>query len=345
MNETRIVGYSENSRQAWDAYVQSSPCATFFHLSGWKECVEGTFGYKQRYLYAKKEGKVCGILPLFLIKGLLSGKALVSSPFSVYGGVCADNEEVAKLLLEEAERITREEDANYLELRNKLASSNGLPTKDLYATFIKELPKNKEDCLEQTPRKSRAACRKGLSLGLESKVGIELLKEFYNIYAVSVRNLGSPVFPFSFLENLAREFKGNVTVLSVTYKNKAIASVLAFLFKDTVMPYYAGALPEYFKLQPNNVMYLKLMEYGVEKGYRYFDFGRSKKGTGSYDFKEFFGFTAQPLHYQYYLNKIDTLPDTSSVSPKVKFAVEAWKRLPVWITKAVGPRVIKLTPP
>lgn len=345
MSEIRIIKFSEDKREEWDSYVNTNPNGTFFHLSGWKSALEKAFGYKSHYIYAESDGKICGILPLFLIKNLLSGKALVSLPFSVYGGVYADNEEIAKLLLREAERITKEEDANYLELRNKIASTNGMPTRDIYATFIKELPKDKKDCLEKMPRKSRAACRKGLSFGLEARVGIDLLREFYQIYAVSVRNLGSPVFPFSFLENLAHEFKENTTVLSVTYENKPIASVFTFLYKDTVMPYYAGALPQYFKYQPNNVMYLKLMEYGVENGFRYFDFGRSKKGTGSYDFKAFFGFEPQTLYYQYYLNKINALPDASSLNPKVSLAVQVWKRLPVWLTKIIGPRIIALTPP
>lgn len=345
MENIRIKQYTEDKSNAWDEYVQNSSTATFFHQTGWKNALEKTFGYQARYIYAESEGRIRGVLPLFLVKNLLSGKALVSLPFGVYGGVCADNEEAAKLLIAEAERITKEENANYLELRHKTAPTNGMPVKELYATFIKELPKDKKDCLEQIPRKCRAACRKGLSLGLEAKAGSELLKEFYDIYAVSVRNLGSPVFPFRFLENLAREFPGKMTVLSVTYRGRPIAAVLTFLYKDTIMPYYAGALPRYFKYQPNNVMYLKLMEYGVERGYRYFDFGRSKKGTGSYDFKEFFGFEAQALHYQYYLNKINELPDTSSVSPKVQLAVQAWKRMPVWMTKIVGPKIIKITPP
>jgi len=124
-----------------------------------------------------------------------------------------------------------------------------------------------------------------------------------------------------------------------------IAGVLSFLHKSTIMPYYGGALLEYFKYQPNNYMYLKLMEWAVEKEFKYFDFGRSKKGTGSYKFKELQGFVARPLHYQYCFNTIRKIPDTSSMSPKVKFVSNAWKKLPVWATKLVGPKVIGLTPP
>ena len=95
----------------------------------------------------------------------------------------------------------------------------------------------------------------------------------------------------------------------------------------------------------HSVMYLKLMEYGVEHGYRYFDFGRSKKGTGSYHFKELHGFTPQPLYYQYYLNTADKIPDISPKNPKMQLAIKAWQKMPVWMTKIVGPVVSRLTPP
>ena len=136
-----------------------------------------------------------------------------------------------------------------------------------------------------------------------------------------------------------------MTVLLVTHNNKEIAGVLTFLYKDTVLPYYGGALDGHLKMQPNNFMYLKLMEYGVEKGYKYFDFGRSKKGVGSYSFKKNQGFTPELLSYQYYLNSIDSIPDVSPMNPKIQLAIKVWKKLPVWVTKIIGPKIIRLTPP
>lgn len=335
----------EKDRQEWDEYVQNHPQSTFFHLSGWKNAIEKTFGYKPYYFFAKKEGKIRAILPLFFLQSLLGGKAMVSLPFAVYGGVCADDLAATDFILEEANKITKERKAGYMELRQISTLKTDLPTKDLYVTFIKELPSTKEECLERFPRKARASARKGISSGLETQTGLQFLKDFYHIYAVSVRNLGSPVFSFSFLKNILQEFPKNTDVLMVQYNHKPIAGVLSFFFKDTVLPYFGGSLPEYWEYQPNNFMYLKLMEYGVEKGYRYFDFGRSKKGTGSYDFKVNQGFDAQPLFYQYCLNTIPAMPDTSSLNPKLGLAIKVWKRLPVWLTKVLGPKVVKMTPP
>ena len=341
----KIENLKDEQRGLWDDYVDKHSQGTFFHLSGWKYVLEKTFGYQSFYLLATKESKVCGILPLFVVKSLLGGKALISLPFAVYGGICSDNEEVAKLLIKEAEKITKKSGSNYLELRHIKQSNLDMPYKNLYYTFIKELPQQKEKCLANLPRKARASARKGIKSGLTSEFGINLVKEFYNIYAVSVRNLGSPVFSFQFLNNILNEFEKYSTILLTKYQEKAIAGVFTFLYKESILPYFGGALPQYFELQPNNFMYLKLMEYGVQSNCKYFDFGRSKKETGPYYFKKNQGFEPQLLFYEYYLNNIETMPDVSPLNPKVQIAVKIWKKLPVWLTKIIGPKIVKLTPP
>jgi FemAB-related protein (PEP-CTERM system-associated) len=341
----KIKNLSNGKGKAWDRYVGLSFGGTFFHLSGWLKVLKETFGYEPCYLYAESEGEIRGVLPLFFIDNFLSGKALVSLPFGVYGGICADDDHVRQCLLKEAIRITGEKQAKYLELRHLENPLKDLKNKDLYATFIKELPHKPEDCLKGLPRKARAAARKSLSFNLKAEYGRHYLKDFYNIYALSMRNLGSPVFPYSYLENLVKAFKNNIVVSRIQFNKKTIAGVFSFRYKDTLIPYYAGSSHKAFKYQPNNFMYLKLMEYGVEHGYRYFDFGRSKKGTGSYHFKELHGFEPKPLHYQYYLNNGAKMPDINPKNPKLQLMIKTWQRLPVWATKVIGPTVSKLTPP
>lgn len=330
-----------DKKNEWDTYVRNSPNANFFHLSGWKNVLAGTYGYKPYYIYAEENKQIRGILPLFIMKNLSFKKIAVSVPFGVYGGICADNDTAGKLLLDKAKQITKEENAQYLELKNTADNGNGLLTKDLYVTFIKELPEDKTMCLKDQPRKTRAASRKAIDSGLKEEIGIHLLKECYDIYAVSVRNLGSPVVPFGFFKRIADEFKDMTTVLSVKLGKKTIASVLVFLYKDTVMPYYGGSLSGFSRFQPNNFMYLRLMEHGVDLGYRFFDFGRSKKETGSYKFKVLQGFSPTPLYYQYFLNTAKEIPNVSPANPKYSIAIEIWKKTPLFLTKIAGPALVK----
>ncbi|MCK4273141.1 FemAB family PEP-CTERM system-associated protein [bacterium] len=340
----KVLRLNEEQENRWDDYVKNTPQATFFHLVGWKHTVERTFGHRAYYLYIMDGGSIRGILPLFLVRTPLIGRALISIPYAVYGGACADDEKTTHILLKEAKDLAEDLGVSHLELRHLYANDFSLPTKDLYTTFIKELPRDPQDCLKSLPRKARAAARSGLAHGLVAEMGLSQMSTFYKLHAINVRRLGSPVMPFKWFENLLAEFAPHVNVLSVRYKKKIVAAVLTFFFRDTVMPYHSGSLKEYAQYQINNVMYLRLMEYGSERGYRYFDFGRSRHNTGSYHFKKHQGFKPRPLHYQYYLRHGKELPDLNPSNPTFSIPQRIWPRLPLWATQLLGPRVIKYIP-
>ena len=329
----------------WDSYVQSSASGTFFHLTGWKRVVEKTFGFRPVYRCACDGGKVRGILPLFVAPVLPFGRCLLSVPFAVYGGICADDEETAKALFSDARELLDRFRGKYLELRHVKPSALSLPAKDLYATFRRPIFDTDEANLNAIPRKERAEIRKGKKNGLASVVGgKELLNGFFDTYASSVHNLGSPVFPKALFRNLLDEFGERCRILSVFKDGKILSGVMSFFFKDQVMPYYGGALRESFSLSVNDVMYWDLMCHGREHGYKVFDFGRSKKETGPYRFKEHWGFVPEPLAYEYYLPGNAPMPNVSPSNPKFARAISIWKGLPLELTKRIGPPLSKYFP-
>jgi hypothetical protein len=130
----------------------------------------------------------------------------------------------------------------------------------------------------------------------------------------------------------------------VEYEGKAIAGVLVFFYKKQVLPYYGGALKECSHLSPSDFMYWQLMRYGAAHGYRIFDFGRSKQGTGSFNFKRHWGFEPRPLPYVYYPIKSQLIPDTSSLNPNLQWAIRIWRNLPLKLTMALGPRIVRHLP-
>lgn len=331
-------------RKGWDAFVKNHPKSTFFHLAGWKDIVETSFNHKPHYFIAEEKEKIKGVFPLFHVKSLLFGNFLVSVPFVVYGGICADNSEVYNLLLEEGKKLARQLGVDYLELRNLEQNEYNLPIKDLYVTFRREIFEDIDENMSVIPRKQRRMIRVGINNGCQSKIGKEHLKEFYDIYAHSLRNLGTPVFPYSLFKNIMRVFDDACKILSVWHQGRMVAAVMTFFFKDIVMPYYGGALRDSFRYAVNDFMYWELMKYGCENGYKTFDFGRSKRGTGSYDFKRHWGFEPEPLPYQYYMVKQKETPNLSPLNPKFKPLISLWKRMPLPITKAIGPRIIKYIP-
>jgi len=339
-----VVQFTDDQSDAWDRFVYTQEKATFFHLIGWKRAVENVFGHRSRYLLAYENGEIQGVLPMFLIKSRLLGKFLVSTPFAVYGGICARTDKARLLLLEKAQEIAQELSVDYLVFRNLWPDASDLLANDLYVTFIKPLPTDPAECLKALPRKARAAARQGIKHGLQVEVNLERLKEHYQLHAIQMRRLGSPVMPFSWFQHLVQEFQGQSTIFSVKYGKKLVASVLVFLFRDTVLPYYSGTLQEYNRYHASNFMYLKLMEFGVENGYKNFDFGRSRKGTGPYSFKKHQGFDPQPLCYQYYLHRADKIPNVNPSNPKFDVPKRIWQKMPLSLTKWLGPKIVRAIP-
>ncbi len=340
-----VKPFSPAVKESWDNFVSLSPSGSFFHTTAWKTVIEKSFGYSPWYFLVEHRGDIQGILPLFLVKKPFRGTVLISVPFGVYGGISADSPEAAQLLKKKGEGLTRELGADFLELRHMELQDLDLPAKDLYYTFIREIYDGEEKNMLAIPRKQRRMIRQGIKHQLKSKIGgKEFLKEFYHIYSMSLRNLGTPAFPFRFFEILLEELGEQCKILSVWYENQIAAAVMTFCYKDQLLPYYGGGLPQFLRYAVYDFMYWELMRFGWEHGYKVFDFGRSKQGTGAYAFKRHWGFEPTPLPYQYYLPNGGTIPNVSPTNPKFQPFILLWKKLPLPIANLIGPQIIKYLP-
>ena len=328
----------------WDAFAVAHPDATLFHQSAWQRAVQRTFRYKSRCLVAKRDGCVAGILPLFEVPTLPWGRALVSAPQAVYGGPIADAPDSLDALVRRAHEIGDEIGARYVEFRNTTPLP-GLPSKDLYVTFRKAILPTTEENMAAIPKNQRRSIRIAMKNGLTSEVGRdELFEPFFDLYSQSVRNLGTPVFPRQLFRNLLDEFGDDGRILVVRREGRPSAAVLTFFYRDQVLPYYGGARREDFRYAVNDFMYWSLLGYGMEQGYKVFDFGRSKKGSGSFDFKRHWGFEPTQLHYQYQLVRQQAVPDLSPRNRNFSLAIEAWKRTPLWLSRRIGPAIVRYFP-
>jgi FemAB-related protein (PEP-CTERM system-associated) len=127
-------------------------------------------------------------------------------------------------------------------------------------------------------------------------------------------------------------------VLMITHEGRDVAAVMSFYFRQEVIPYYGGSTSAARNLKGvNHFMYWELMRHSCAQGYRLFDFGRSKAGTGPFSFKKNFGFEPQPLPYEYYLVTRDTMPDVNPLNPKYRLMINVWTRLPLPVANTVGP--------
>jgi FemAB-related protein (PEP-CTERM system-associated) len=335
---------NESTRPRWDAFVRDCVDGTFFHLSAWAGVIEAEMGCTctSYYLYARRDGVIVGVLPLCRVRNLIAGNVLISTPFLVYGGPIGDGDAIEALVIE-ARRLAVELGVDYLELRNRRPVGGDWDTKSLYVTFRKELAPDVEGNLQAIPRKQRAMVRKGMKAGTEVSWEPDL-EAFYKVFSESYRNLGTPVFGKALFARVLAAFPDQVWVTTITKDRQPLSSVVSFIFRDEVLPYYGGSVNAAREHAANDFMYWAVMERAVERGLRTFDYGRSKIDTGSFHFKKHWGFEPEPLAYQYQLVQSKELPNLSPTNPKFQLPIEVWKRLPVGVTRLVGPPIARRLP-
>ncbi len=332
--------FEDRDRVAWNAFVHAHPDGTFFHQAEWRDVLRRAFGHRTHYLLAERGGQICGVLPLAEVKSLLFGHALVSTPFCVYGGIVAADAAGRAALEGAACRLARELQVEHLEMRNRRRLHPDWAAKDLYFTFRKPIDPDPERNLLAIPRKQRAMVRKGIKEGLRAEVD-ERLDRHYRMYSSSMRNLGSPIFARRYLEILKETFGDACDVLTILKDDVPVASVLNFYFRDEVLPYYGGGSARARALAANDFMYWQVMERARQRGCRVFDYGRSKRDTGAFDFKTNWGFEPSQLFYEYYLVRRKDMPNLSPSNPRFGTAIRLWQRLPVGVTQFVGPHLAK----
>jgi len=339
-----ISELSQGGEDEWDRFVLASPNGTFFHLSGWAKVVEHVLGRRTFSFMARDASGIRGVFPISLVRSRLFGKSLVSSPLAVYGGICADDADSYAGLLRAGQGLADRLGVKYLEMRNRTEPfPTDLPGRDLYVTFTQDLSPAPEKLMKALPRDTRYAIRKSMKSGLQWSEEVTIA-QFYEIYARSVHRLGTPVFSKKLFETLRSVFPRQTRLFAVRKENALVAAVFCLYFRDQVLPYYAGALPEFYKDAPNNFMYWSLMAQSCGEGYKLFDFGRSKRGTGSFEFKSAWSMEVTPLPYRYYLARAKEVPQMSPVDPKFQLPVRLWKRMPFGLTKIIGPPLIRRIP-
>lgn len=341
MSTIKVDLLEQGGEPAWDDFAQQAPDATLFHLSVWRRVIEKAFGHRTFYLAARRGGNICGILPLTQVKSVLFGNSLISNAFCVQGGIVASEPEAGERLRADAMRIAQELKVDCLEFRAAGGAPPPWQTKSgLYAIFWRPLARDDETNFKNIPKLRRKKIRKAMNNGLISRIdsGVERL---HHVYAQSVRRLGTPVFSQRYFRLLKEAFGSSCEVLTVEHKGEPVAASMIFYFRNRMMTYYGGGDVEARNLAANDFMYWEIIRRGSQRGAEIFDFGRSKIGTGSYDFKDEWGFESTPLAYEYFLQGSQKIPEINPLNPKYQLAIKMWQRLPLSVTKLIGPAIVR----
>lgn len=329
----------------WDEFVTAHPQGSPFHLIAWKKTIEESYSYKPLYLLAKDSRGVRGVLPLFLVRNPVVGKALISSPFAVYGGILADTDPARKTLYRHVKELGEELGVDHIELRNSFPEQCVGPANVFrYVTFTARPEPNEDLLLDALPKKTRNLVRKALKTAFSIRYGIRDAAPLDKLHSQNMRRLGTPCFPRRYFERLLANFGEMADIREVWLQDKLAAVSLNFFFQGVMHTYHAAADTRLNALAPNTFMYFDHLRWAGQNGYALFDFGRTKKGTGVFDFKRHWNTEMRELPYEIVLIKRRQLPDFSPLNPRFELAIRCWKKVPLPITRMLGPRLIELFP-
>ncbi|HUL71527.1 MAG TPA: FemAB family XrtA/PEP-CTERM system-associated protein [Vicinamibacterales bacterium] len=334
---------TDGDRAAWDAYVASRADATGYHEWAWRDVFARSFGHPAVYLMARDAGgAVRGVLPIVEIKSFLFGRTMTSLPFVNYGGVLADDDVVARALVEAAAEQARARGAKHVELRHFARRFPDLPCKAHKVTMRLALQPGMWDRLD---RKVRNQVRKAEKSELTvERGGAGLLGDFYAVFTRNMRDLGTPVYPRRFFDEVLRAFPDRARVLVVRLKGAPIAAGITYRTGTLIEVPWASSIREHNNLCPNHLLYWHAIETAVAEGCEVFDFGRSTPDEGTYKFKEQWGAGPVALHWEYCLMAGGAVPDQTPKNPKFRLAIETWKRLPLWLANTMGPKIVRGIP-
>jgi len=330
----------------WDTYVENHPQGTIYHKSGWKNIIESHFGKKTHYLLARDDQAVRGVLPLVEFSSPLFGSFIISVPYVNYGGLLFSNDQAREALLKEADRIRDDRKAESVELRHVGADLNGLPVKTQKVTFFLDLPGDSEELLAAFKAKLRSQIRRPMKEGMYAKSGgQELLDDYYAVFSINMRDLGTPVYDRRFFSAIFEHTPENCHIVTVyTPDHKCVGAAFLIGYRWRMEIPWASTLKEYNRYSPNMLLYWEVLKLAIEKGYKQFDFGRCSKEGGTYRFKKQWGATEIPLHWYYLLPEGVEMPQINPDNPKYRLAISAWQKLPVAVANAIGPHIVKHLP-
>lgn len=328
-----------------EGFLAEHPGATVFHRPVWLRAVEQGTGNEALALVLEQGGVLVGYLPLTLVHSPIFGRVLASSGFAVGGGVLVAEGVDAMPLFAALEELGQRHHCPSVELRGgplPEGREGWTIRTQSHSGFMRPLADDDEAELLTIPRKQRAEVRKGLANDFEVVTGSQpLTAEHYHVYATSVRNLGTPVFPRALFRAVLDHFGDDADILTIRHDGQAVASVLSLYHRGAVMPYWGGGTWAARGLRANDRMYFELMRHARARGCTHFDFGRSKMNSGAHDFKRNWGFEPAPLSYGVYTAPGAPRRDADPTSAAHSRRIDLWKKLPLPVANLIGPWIAR----
>jgi len=339
------VSLDNGSGDDWNRYVESNPAASIYHRAEWKALIKTTFGHEGHYFAARdRGGNIVGILPLVRLSSRLFGDFMVSMPYFNYGGAIADHPEIEQRLMEAAAEHAGELGVSHIEYRDD-TPREGLPARTEKVNMILDLPDNHEDLWQAFTPKLRAQIRRPQRENVQVLLGgKQHLQAFYSVFARNMRDLGTPVYAKSLFSNILDSFPDDSRIMVIMLAGRPVAAAFLIGHRDTLEIPWASTIRDVNHLSINMLLYWEVLKHAIDMKFRQFDFGRSSKGAGTHRFKQQWGAQPRQLYWHYWQRDGGELPTLNPDNPRYKLAITIWRRLPLVITKGLGPLIVRNLP-
>lgn len=339
----RVASSSDSA--AWNDFLATHSAGSFYHLYDWQKIVKTCFAHEPLYQMAWQADRVVGVLPLVLGTSRLFGKILCSVPFVNYGGPCANSDEIAALLAEDAVRTAESLRADYLELRCAGPLTTNLPASLRKVSMMIALDSDPDIVLNRFAREHRKNIRRAYKNRLEVRSGgVELLPAFYDVLQRSWRDLGTPLYQPTYFQEILKTFPDSTRIFVCSHAGKPVCVALNGYYNATVEGMWAGALPLARKLQANYVLYWEMIRHACLNGFQRFHLGRSTVGSGSEQFKKQWNAESRQLYFYFYRPDGGPMPQINVDNPKFRLAIGIWRHLPIWLVRRLGPHLARSIP-
>lgn len=331
----------------WDQYVDRHESATIYHKQVWRDIISETFGKTSYYVSAlRPDGSVSGVLPLVRLRSRFFGDNLVSLPYCNYGGPIADNDAIRLALMEHAAGISNEIGCDSVQIRNHLPLEHcdWFERSDKVRMLL-NLPATIADLSQSIGSKRRTQINRPRHENPRIQTGTrDVLDDFYAVFCENMRDLGTPVYPRSFFENILVEIGDHCRIFVIHVNREPVAAAFLIGYRNSMEIPWASSLRRYSRIAVNMLLYWEVLAFAIREGYQIFDFGRCTVGEGTFQFKKQWGSEPHQLYWQQYPN-VPTQPYGSiGPGPIMQAARRFWTKLPLPIANRLGPMITSNLP-
>ena len=324
----------------WDTWV-APRTHTVTDLFAWSAVVREAYGMKAHLMIARDEqGHIRGSLSLYEVRHPLLGHYLTTAPFGNDGGLLYDDLRARDVLLAEAKRLCSERRTTHVVIRTSGEDLPSFQPDHRYHTAVVDLRDGAEGLWHRLPATTRNQIRRGRKEGFVVHSGPAEVESFHRVFHAHMHQLGSPAHGPRYYHLIAKHLGPHARFLVVRDGDTVIAGALLFLCNGTAANIHTVALRAYNRRCPNYLLYWHMLETASELGCTRFDMGRSVEGSGNLNFKKNWCASVSPLSYNYGLRTLKDVPFADPRNPRYRLAIDLWQRLPLRLTRSLGPHLI-----